>query len=148
MKIFSPVPINTSSISGFIEWHELTFRFRQLDRSPTSSGPSAQTSTYNASATLLLITGAEGNFGAIEDSDPRISVTTQADDWVVATIDLSGFTDNITSLRFDPNSGTPSGFEVDYITLTANAVPEPATVALGLGVAALGFTLWRRRRRS
>jgi hypothetical protein len=58
-----------------------------------------------------------------------------------------GFTSNtpITSLTFSPP--TNGNFaSIDNIVVGHAAVPEPSTYALGAGVLALGFAVWRRRR--
>ena len=70
-----------------------------------------------------------------------------------ATIDISGL--NITALselvfRGGSTTGGPRGVMDEFAIATAWAdvvvVPEPSTYAILLGLGALGFVMWRRRR--
>lgn len=57
---------------------------------------------------------------------------------------LTTGTDIFNTIAFSMNNAGTLAFSLDNVTVTA--VPEPATTALMLGFATLGFILWWRRR--
>lgn len=48
--------------------------------------------------------------------------------------------------NFNTTGGNSQGLGLDNVSLTASAIPEPSTYALGAGAAALLGAAWRRRR--
>lgn len=122
----------------------------------TLSGPAALTSgaaTYTFTGSLALNPSTTywvvWDNSAAGDSEYNLSVTAATSggsgDWLTAsdygykTLALGASTWN-TGVTSDPTSAGP-------IRMTVTAVPEPATAAGLLGVAALSVVFWRRRSR-
>ncbi len=139
------------------KWSTFTFRFRQLTGNPGDGGTVSQ--TFDLSGTLIFFNGTTANLGSgnigsgdvagtgtyLGDTYGR-TLTAEADNWQVFTIDLTNAptlnSQNIDSFRFDPvGNDNTKNFEIDYAVFTA--VPEPATALLG-GIGLLA--LLRRRR--
>jgi len=134
---------------GFQNWETMTIRWRQLDGNPTTIGTAPQAYANNGTRIewpgssfkqpLPTTTGGDWTF-TFEPSG----------EWVEFTWDISDSTNSpiaASSWRFDPVGDTAGvGYEVDYIVITADVIPEPSTYAALLGLATLGLVAWRRRR--
>ncbi len=137
-------------------WSSISFRFRHLDGNPQDG---AASTTYNPNGTILFFNGSLSNLGTAaittrtaNGSGPfagdvyQLTVTSQADNWQLATLDLSNApvlnSGDITSFRFDPIGNNANGnFEVDFVEFTA--VPEPSSALLA---ALASLSLLARRR--
>jgi len=133
-------PDLTLDTGAFSSWNSIEIRFRQLD----GLAGSPQTLTGATSGMHLGINTAaifvDGSaFTEEVPSDPEF--------WYTATLDITGLgTADITQIRIDPIGSLTQNYELDYVRVTAIAVPEPGTFALISGALALGFIMVRRRR--
>ena len=147
-------PSDTTSLpGGATSWDKLTYRIRQIDTDGTT--PQA----FDDGGTIALLSpGPFGNVAPIPTATdagatPPVTVTSQADEWLLIEWDISAYTADFNGgIRVDPVTGVDDGdpgtniylknFEIDYVTLTA--VPEPGVVGLlVLG----GLLLLRKQRR-
>ncbi|MCF7817028.1 MAG: hypothetical protein K9M54_04035 [Kiritimatiellales bacterium] len=119
--------------AGGGKWRTLEMRLRQINANPDEVGVVSQ--PFNISGTLL------GGFapGFINlagiTPGPFCTIEAGADNWIVATYDISSFgTNDLRALRVDPIGGASSNsnFEVDYIRIYSDelnyGVNEPATI--------------------
>lgn len=136
-KLYSP----TGSLSlsgGATAWETYTIRIRQLGTDNTT--PVA----FNTSSTIAML-GAGGvpTINPIHNATnlgyhAPVTVTNQANEWNLVSYDISAYSGDILGVfRLDPIQGTDAGggviqgnFEIDYITITDNAVPVPEPASL------------------
>jgi hypothetical protein len=98
---------NTVSV-GDGTWDRITFRARLLTGNP--GDPGTTPTNWNQAVTILTLSGIANQLG--------FAVTTQANDWVVADLDITGAAADITSIRIDAVGGNADlNFEIDYIRL-------------------------------
>lgn len=139
-------------------WSTFSFRFRQLSDNPGAGGVAS--SPFSETGTLIFFNGATNNLGTGAPGNGDVSggggfagdtygrtLTAQADNWQLFTIDLTSAPAlnslNITSFRFDPvGNDAAKNFEVDFATFTS--VPEPSSAML-LGLAGVGLLIRRRK---
>jgi hypothetical protein len=120
-------------------WDTVVIRLRTLNDNPGAAGVASEP---------FVESGTRFAFNAIGYanllSHPLSTVETEANNWTVVTIDISGNeTTTLNSIRFDPQGNLATrNFEIDYMRL--NVVPEPAT--LGLVAVMGGAILFIRRR--
>ena len=147
-KLFNPA---FTAPANFLNWNTLTYRFRQIDGDPTVGGTAPK--AYDGTANRFDFPGwgfISGDLQTAAASDPDVTFTVEpSGEWIVFSVDVSSSTNpsiGASNVRLDPISVLGEGFEVDYVTLTADVVPEPSAIALFLGAGALGFAVCRRRR--
>ncbi len=115
-------------------WRTLEIRVRQLNANPGEGGVASK--AWDLGGTVMITTPG-ANLGGIQSGNTNmVSYEAQADNWVVATFNISTTgTNDLKNLRVDPiggNAGTNFNFEVDYIRVYADdlnwGVSEPATI--------------------
>ena len=134
--LYNPdISLDTVAFTG---WTTIEIRFRQLDA--LNGNPQALTGTLS---NLWLGTSGTGSSnitgtGFIEETPA------DSEFWYIASLDISGMgTNDITQIRIDPIASTTQNYQLDYVRINANPVPEPSIALLGL--LSTGF-LWRRQR--
>lgn len=155
-KIYFPAG-ELSLPGGSPGWDKLVIRIRQIGTDGVTPVAFNNTGTFamlNGSnqpwPTLSFVDGTTGG------GNVPVTQVTEAGEWNVFTYDLSAYTSGVIAggNRMDPVTGTVSGtdilgnFEIDYVTLTAQPIPEPGVYALMAGVAALGLAVHRRQKRA
>jgi len=98
---------------GAMYWTTMEVRVRQLD---TGGNPLA----WDFSGCSVVVNG------SVLDAIGNVNwdVTTEADEWIVATLSISQFaSDNIIVLRLDPVPDSTRNFEFDYIRLNKATTP-------------------------
>ncbi len=107
----------------------------------TEGWSGSQTSNFDVRATVA------GGETVLSASSGHFTVVGGVDHWQTISVDLTkggteSYTTDISSIRIDPE-GNSGGFEVDYVTLTAQIVPEPSSqVFLLSGFLSAGFINW------
>lgn len=141
-KLYSPTGVLSLSV-GATAWESYTIRIRQLGTDNTT--PVA----FDTNGTIAMISaGGVPTINPIHTpttlgySTAPVTVENQASEWNLVSYDISAYSGDIAGgFRMDPMAGTvgvPSSlilgnFEIDYITITDNAViPEPASFVLML----------------
>ena len=137
-------PDLTLDTGTFSSWNSIEIRFRQLD----GLNGSPQTLTGATSAMHLGINAAAISVdGSAFTEEVPSEVPSDPEFWYTATLDITGLgTADIIQIRIDPLTSTTGDYQLDYVRVTAIAVPEPGTFALISGALALGFIMVRRRR--
>ncbi|WP_269540886.1 PEP-CTERM sorting domain-containing protein [Cerasicoccus fimbriatus] len=135
---------------GFQNWETMTIRWRQLDGDPIDVGTATQ--AYANSGTRIQWPGSGFKQPLPTTSGGDWTFTFEpSGEWVEFTWDISDSTDTpiaANGWRFDPIGDVAgTGYEIDYIVITADVVPEPETYAAILGLGVLGIAWWRRRQR-
>ena len=135
-------PDLTLDTGAFSSWNSIEIRFRQLD----GLAGSPQTLTGATGGMHLGISSATISI-SVDGSAFTEEVPLDPEFWYTATLDITGLgTADITQIRIDPIGSLTQNYELDYVRVTAIAVPEPGTFALISGALALGFIMVRRRR--
>ncbi len=150
-KLNSPTGTVTLSDDA-TAWETYTIRIRHLGTDGVT--PVA----FDTAGTIAMITGGLDTFNPIHDTTTPgykapVTVVNQANHWNLVTYDISGYSADFGKYRLDPITGFDAGggtiqgnFEIDYITITDNAViPEPGSVMLLL-VGGLAFIGLKRRQ--
>ncbi|MDB4284308.1 PEP-CTERM sorting domain-containing protein [Akkermansiaceae bacterium] len=152
---------NTATLPSGDVWSTFSVRFRQLADNPGTVGVAS--ATFSNAGLILFFNGTLQNrtpaaggistqsytgTGGIYASDTYgMTLTAQADNWQLMTLDLSsapglGGT-NINNFRFVPIGNTPAGnFEIDFVEFVS--VPEPSS-ALLTALASSSLLLRRRK---
>lgn len=144
-------------------WSSVSFRFRQLEWDGSVFNPK----TYDPTGTIVFLQESDpaGNINhQYSNSIPATSsgaytVVTGADQWRTVTVDLTAansghavpdyYKKNLNQLRIDLLGGSPGSdltgqkFELDWVTLSAETIPEPSSALLLLG--GVGMLALRRR---
>ncbi|WP_269543137.1 hypothetical protein [Cerasicoccus fimbriatus] len=152
-KIFFPNEVIALPV-GSTGWDQLVIRIRQIGDDGVTPvafnnvGSFAMLGT-TPWGTLEFIDGDTGDGDLVP-----VTQVTESDEWNIFTYDLSEYTSGSISggPRLDPIQGNDIGggviqgnFEIDYVTLTANSIPEPGQTSLLIGAALLGWMAYRRR---
>jgi hypothetical protein len=124
---------------GFTGWTTIDVRFRQLNG--LDGAPEALTGTLTS-----LHFGTTGSGSSSIDGNGFVEETPlDTEFWYTASVDISGMGANdITQIRLDPIADTTKDYQIDWVRVSANPVPEPSSALLG--ILGTGFFFLRRRR--
>jgi hypothetical protein len=122
------------------------------------AGPFTYTTTFDLTGFNPATASISGEWSSDNQATMSLNGTLVAVDafpgWttIVPFSISSGFIAGVNTLTFDVPNGSgagdgPTGLQVHIIGATANAVPEPSSIALaGCGLLMAGGLAWRRRR--
>lgn len=110
----------------------------------TPTGLSLFTGTYDSATSVGIVTASSGGGQGVDGDSGGGEFVVQNGQLVLAGI-LAGITTDYTT-TYAVDLAYYSSQILSDINATVAAIPEPASIALGLGGVALGLGLWRRHR--